>query len=282
MKRIKNNNYIDSLKSYFQRVNKIGVLTANEEKELVKKAKNGDMEAFKKMIVSNQKLVVKEALRYYFKEDNFLDLINEGNKGLIEALKRFDEKRENRFYTYALWWVRSEIRRYLSKNQNIISFPDIFYNDYLNFKKVYYKISKELKRKPTEKELSAKLNIPEKKVKVMLSVPNEIVSLDHKISDENSTKLSAIIKDESITDPQDILIEDIIKSTLKKDLNELTEKESKVIKMRFGMKEDNPMRLREIAKNLKMSPEGVRRVEVRALIKLKKMLVKQGVYGVLN
>lgn len=282
MKRIKNNNYIDSLKSYFQRVNKIGVLTADEEKELVKKAKNGDMEAFKKMIVSNQKLVVKEALRYYFKEDNFLDLINEGNKGLIEALKRFDEKRENRFYTYALWWVRSEIRRYLSKNQNIISFPDIFYNDYLNFKKVYYKISKELKRKPTEKELSAKLNIPEKKVKVMLSVPNEIVSLDHKISDENSTKLSAIIKDESITDPQDILIEDIIKSTLKKDLNELTEKESKVIKMRFGMKEDNPMRLREIAKNLKMSPEGVRRVEVRALIKLKKMLVKQGVYGVLN
>ncbi len=282
MKEIKNNNYVDSLKSYFQRVNKINILSADQEKDLVKKAKSGDKEAFKQIIVANQKLVVKEALRYYFKEDNFLDLINEGNKGLIEALKRFDEKRGNRFYTYALWWVRSEIRRYLSKNQNLISFPDIFYNDYLNFKKVYYKMKKEMKRNPSEKELSERLNIPVKKIKVMLSVPNEIISLDNRISENNSTNLSAIIKDESIIDPHDMMIEEVIKKTLKLDLEELTEKESKVIKMRFGMKEDEPMRLREIAKNMGMSPEGVRRIEARALNKLKKMLVKQGVYGVLN
>ena len=98
--------------------------------------------------------MVREALKYYFKGDNFLDLINEGNKGLIEALKKFDLTRENRFFTYALWWVRSEIRRYLSKNQNLISLPDIFYNDYLNFKKAYFKLSKKLKRHPSEKELA--------------------------------------------------------------------------------------------------------------------------------
>jgi len=282
MKEKKSSNYVNSLRSYFQRVNKINILTAEEEKELVAKTKSGDMEAFKKIIVSNQKLVVKEALKYYFKEDNFLDLINEGNKGLIEALKRFDETRGNRFYTYALWWVRSEIRRYLSKNQNIISFPDIFFNDYLNFRKVFYKMQKELKRKPTEEELAKELDIPVKKVKVMLSVPSDIVSLDNKVSRDNNTKLSALIRDNSIIDPQDIMVDEMIKKTLKKDLEELTEKESKVIKMRFGMKKDDPMRLREIAKNMNMSPEGIRRIEARALIKLKKMLLKQGIYGVLN
>ena len=159
-----------------------------------------------KIIIANQKLVVKEALKYYFKEDNFLDLVNEGNKGLIEALKRFDPARENRFYTYALWWVRSEIRRYLSKNQKIISFPDIFYNSYLNFKKEYFKLQKQLKRKPSEDELAERLNIPPKKVKVLLSVPDEIVSLDKSMDNDHSTKLSTLLPDKSLTDPQDIMI----------------------------------------------------------------------------
>ncbi|MEN8154031.1 MAG: RNA polymerase sigma factor RpoD/SigA [Acidobacteriota bacterium] len=272
----------DSLSSYFHKVNKIKILSPEEEKDLVNKAKDGDLKSFKKIIIANQKLVVKEALKYYFKEDNFLDLINEGNKGLIEALKRFDINRGNRFYTYALWWVRSEIRRYLSKNQNIISFPDIFYNDYLNFKKVLYKLTKNLKRRPTEEELSEFLNIPLKKVKVMLAVPNEIVSLDNQISGEQSSNLSTIIKDNSAVDPLDILTEETLRKTLEKEINELTEKESMVIKMRFGFKKEDPMRLREIAKKLDMSPEGIRRIEARALLKLKKLLYKQGVYGVLN
>ena len=145
--------------------------------------------------------MVKEALKYYFKGDNFLDLINEGNKGLIEALKKFDLTRENRFFTYALWWVRSEIRRYLSKNQNLISLPDIFYNDYLNFKKAYFKLSKKLKRHPSEKELAETLQIPEKKVKVMLAVPDEIISLDKGISDDNSSNLTSFLPDDSVDRP---------------------------------------------------------------------------------
>ncbi|MCP4154275.1 MAG: sigma-70 family RNA polymerase sigma factor, partial [bacterium] len=197
---------LNSLNLYFQRVKKIAILGPEEEKELIKRAKDGDEDAFQKIIVANQKLVVKEALKYYFKEDNFLDLVNEGNKGLIEALKRFDLKRENRFYTYALWWVRSEIRRYLSKNQKIISFPDIFYNSYLNFKKVHFALSKSLKRRPTEKELAEELDIPIKKVKVLLAVPDEIVSLDKSINDGSSANLSSMIPDKSSLDPQDLLI----------------------------------------------------------------------------
>lgn len=273
---------LNSLNLYFQRVKKIAILTAEEEKELIIKAKSGDEEAFKKIIIANQKLVVKEALKYYFKEDNFLDLVNEGNKGLIEALKRFDPARENRFYTYALWWVRSEIRRYLSKNQKIISFPDIFYNSYLNFKKEYFKLQKQLKRKPSEDELAERLDIPKKKVKVLLSVPDEIVSLDKSMDNDHNTKLSTLLPDKSLTDPQDIMIGVSTRKLIREDVKELTDKEAEVIKMRYGFGEEDPMKLREIAKKLDMSPEGVRRIELKALKKLRNKLMQQGIYGVLN
>ena len=280
MKRSKDS--LDSLNLYFQQVKKIAVLTPEEEKELIIKAKGGDEKAFQKIIVSNQKLVVKEALKYYFKEDNFLDLVNEGNKGLIEALKRFDPARENRFYTYALWWVRSEIRRYLSKNQKIISFPDIFYNNYLNFKKVYFKLNKKLKRRPTEKELAKELDIPIKKVKVLLSVPDEIISLDKSDAGDDHPSLSALIPDKSSMDPQDALIGLSTRALVREDVNELTEKEAQVIKLRYGFQDRDPMKLREIAKKMSMSPEGVRRIELKALKKLRDRLRHQGIYGVLN
>jgi RNA polymerase primary sigma factor len=273
---------LNSLNLYFQRVKKIAILTPEQEKDLIIKAKAGNEEAFKKIIIANQKLVVKEALKYYFKEDNFLDLVNEGNKGLIEALKRFDPARENRFYTYALWWVRSEIRRYLSKNQKIISFPDIFYNSYLNFKKEYFKMQKQLKRKPTEAELAERLKIPVKKVKVLLSVPDEIVSLDKSMDNDHNTKLSTLLPDKTLTDPQDIMIGVSTRTLIQEDVKELTDKEAEVIKMRYGFGEGEAMKLREIAKKLDMSPEGVRRIELKALKKLRNKLMQQGIYGVLN
>jgi RNA polymerase primary sigma factor len=273
---------LNSLNLYFQQVKKIAILTPEEEKELIIKAKNGDEEAFKKIIIANQKLVVKEALKYYFKEDNFLDLVNEGNKGLIEALKRFDPARENRFYTYALWWVRSEIRRYLSKNQKIISFPDIFYNNYLNFKKEYFKLTKELKRKPSEEELAKQLGIPRKKVKVLLSVPDEIVSLDKGVNSDQNTQLATLLADKTHRDPQDVMIGVSTRDLIREDVEELTDKEAEVIKLRYGFQDREPMKLREIAKKLEMSPEGIRRIELKALKKLRNKLMQQGIYGVLN
>jgi len=282
MKKNRGHESLDSLNLYFHQVKKIPPLNAKEERELILKAKAGDEAAFAQIIVANQRLVVKEALKYYFKGDNFLDLINEGNKGLIEALKKFDPARENRFFTYALWWVRSEIRRYLSKNQNLISLPDIFYNDFLNFKKAYFKLGKKLKRQPTEKEMAELLQIPEKKVRVMLSVPEEIVSLDKGVKDENATQLSSLIPDESAGDPQDLLIGSALNDLIHEDIGELTAREAEIIRMRFGFKADEAMKLREIAKEMNMSPEGIRRIEMKALDKLKKRLIKQGIYGALN
>ena len=282
MKKRKNSESLDSLNLYFQRIKKIKILTPEEERDLIVKAKNGDQEAFRSIIIANQRLVVREALKYYFKGDNFLDLINEGNKGLIEALKKFDLKRENRFFTYALWWVRSEIRRYLSKNQNIISLPDIFYNDYLNFKKAYFKLSKKLKRHPSEKELAEALQIPEKKVKVMLAVPDEIISLDKGINDDNSSSLTTFLPDDSVIDPQDIFIGSTVRGLVREDIEKLTAREAEIIRLRFGFQDEEPLKLREIAKQLKMSPEGIRRIEMKALAKLKNQLKKQGIYGALN
>ena len=282
MKKRKSSESLDSLNLYFQRIKKIKILSAEEERELIARAKAGDEEAFRSIIVANQRLVVREALKYYFKGDNFLDLINEGNKGLIEALKKFDLNRENRFFTYALWWVRSEIRRYLSKNQNIISLPDIFYNDYLNFKKAYFKLSKKLKRHPSEKELAEELQIPEKKVKVMLAVPDEIISLDKGISDGNSSSLTSFLPDDSAIDPQDILIGSSVRDLVNEDIQKLTAREAEIIRLRFGFQGEEPQKLREIAKQLNMSPEGIRRIEIKALAKLKNQLSKQGIYGALN
>lgn len=282
MKKRKSSESLDSLNLYFQRIKKIKILGPEEERELITRAKGGDEEAFRAIIVANQRLVVREALKYYFKGDNFLDLINEGNKGLIEALKKFDLKRENRFFTYALWWVRSEIRRYLSKNQNIISLPDIFYNDYLNFKKAYFKLSKKLKRHPSEKELAEALQIPEKKVKVMLAVPDEIISLDKGISDDNSSSLTTFLPDDSVVDPQDILIGSSVRDLVREDIEKLTAREAEIIRLRYGFQGEEPQKLREIAKQLKMSPEGVRRIEIKALAKMKNQLKKQGIYGALN
>jgi RNA polymerase primary sigma factor len=278
----KNSESLDSLNLYFQRIKKIKILSAEEEKALIVKAKQGDEEAFRNIIIANQRLVVREALKYYFKGDNFLDLINEGNKGLIEALKKFDLTRENRFFTYALWWVRSEIRRYLSKNQNIISLPDIFFNDYLNFKKAYFKLSKRLKRHPTEKELADHLQIPEKKIKVMLAVPDEIISLDKGLHDENSSSLTTFLPDNSVDDPLDILIGSSVRQLVQEDIQNLTAREAEIIRLRFGFQDEEPQKLREIAKHLNMSPEGIRRIEMKALAKLKKQLHKQGIYGALN
>ncbi|MCP4216042.1 MAG: sigma-70 family RNA polymerase sigma factor [bacterium] len=272
---------LNSLTLYFQQVKKIKILTAEEERELILKAKAGDKDAFTKIIIANQKLVVKEVLKYYFKEDNFLDLVNEGNKGLIEALKRFDCARENRFYTYALWWVRSEIRRYLSKNQKIISFPDIFYNSYLNFKKEYYIFSKELGRRPSIEELSERLELPKEKIKVLLTVPDEIVSLDKSINEGGTSDLSDLLPDKSAIDPQDLLMNLSERDVVREDVDELTEREAQVIKLRYGFQNET-LKLREIARRLNMSPEGVRRVELKALKKLRDKLRRQGIYGVLN
>ncbi len=278
----KTNNSTDSLSLYFQKIKKIPILTTEEERKLIKEAQNGDEKSFSKLIIANQRLVIREALRYYFKKDNLLDLINEGNKGLIEALKRFDLSRDNKFFTYALWWVKSEIRQYLSKNQNLIALPDIFYNDYLKFKKAKYKLKKLTGKKPTIKELAEELKVPEKKITVLLSVPDEILSLDKGIKDANSPKLSNFIQDKNADDPEELMQTLALKDLIKSDIEELNEKEEMVIKLRFGFVANDPLKLRQIAKIMKMSPEGIRRIESKALKKLKQNLKKKGIYGVLN
>lgn len=273
---------LNSLRLYFQSVKSIPILSPEEERDLISRAQAGERKAFIKLIVSNQRIVIKEALRYCFKDDNLLDMIMEGNKGLIMALRKFELDRGTRFFTYALWWVRSEIRRFISKNQNIISLPDIFYNDYLKFKKANYHLLRKLGHQPTESELAAYLEIPLKKVKVLKAVPEDVVSLDKSINDDNQESLSAILPDQAADNPEKILMGMALNDLLAEELEDLSEREAEIIRLRFGFQGRDPMKLREIAKKLNMSAEGVRRIEIKALAKMRAKLAKQGIYGVLN
>jgi len=278
----RNTETLGSLRLYFQSVKKIPILNPEEERELIVRAQRGEREAFKKLIVANQRIVIKEALRYCFKNDNLLDMIMEGNKGLIMALRKFDLERGTRFFTYALWWVRSEIRRFISKNQNIISLPDIFYNDYLKFKKANYFLQKKMGYQPSESELAAYLKIPLKKVKVLKAVPEEVISLDKSINEDNNESLSTLLADQTAIDPQEIFAGGTLNDLLADELEDLSEREAEIIRMRYGFRGQEPMKLREIAKKMDMSAEGIRRIEIKALAKMRANLVKQGVYGVLN
>ncbi len=291
MKREKNKK--DSvLDSYFKKIRNIKPLTLEEERELIKRAKNNDEEAKSKLILTHQGIVVHEASKYYLNNDeNFLDLINEGNKGLLIALKRFDLSRNSRFSTYARWWVRNTIINYLSKNQGLMSFPNIFFNDYLKFKRAYNELKKEnisdengnqRIKEPTIEELAERLNVSEKKINIMLSIPEDMISLDKPNYEDSNQRFYSNIADLNVDDPEDILVIKSLENLIHKELEDLSEREVMVLRMKFGLDGYDPMSLRNIASKMGLSVEGVRRIEKRALGKLKMRLKKLGVYGVLN
>jgi len=291
MKREKNKNE-SVLNSYFKKIKSIKPLTFEEEVELIKRAKNNDEEAKSKLILSHQGIVVHEASKYYLNNDeNFLDLINEGNKGLLIALKKFDLTRNSRFSTYARWWVRNTIINYLSKNQGLMSFPNIFFNNYLKFKRAYNELKKEdvsnesgnqRIKEPTIEELAEKLNVSKKKINIMLSIPEDIISLDKPNYEDSNQRFYSSIADFNVDDPEDILIIKSLENLIHKELEDLNEREVMVLKMKFGLDGYDPMSLRSIASKMGLSVEGVRKIEKRALKKLKERLKKLGVYGVLN
>ncbi len=283
------------LDSYFKKIKNIISLDAEEERELIKRAKKGDEEAKSKLILNHQGIVVHEASKYYLNNDeNFLDLINEGNKGLLIALKKFDLSRNSRFSTYARWWVRNTIINYLSKNQGLMSFPNIFFNDYLKFKKAYNELKKNITDKgknddentrtkePTIEELAKKLGVSEKKINIMLSIPEDIISLDKPSYEDSNQQFYSSIADLNVEDPEEALIIKSLENLIHRELEDLNEREVKVLKMKYGLDGYDPMSLRAIASKIGLSVEGVRRIEKRALEKLKNRLKKLGVYGVLN
>ncbi len=275
----------DTLEFYLKKVQKIPILNSEDEKETIIKAKAGDKDALSLIILSNQRLVIKEAIRYGFK-NNIMDLIGEGNKGLIYAFKHFDIKKNNRFYSYAIWWVKSFMRRYLSQNNALITVPQLTYFQYLKFKKIRHELTNKLKRKPDNEEIAKEMGINIDKVKLMQAIPEEIYSLDKKLGRDNDTKtirIKDLLEDKNNHGPRDTMLQEMTNQLISKETQALNERERDVIKLRYGLGQDEEGKtLRETGKSLNISPEGVRKIEKRALKKLKDTLIKQGVIGVLN
>jgi RNA polymerase primary sigma factor len=255
----------DALKSYFEQIKKTPLLTADEEKELSKKIQSGDEKAKQKLVESNLRLVVKIAKSFLTSELSLLDLIQEGNLGLIKASTKFDYRRNVRFSTYASWWIKQAIVRALSNKRRTIRLPHRKEEILRKINKTYNSLSQSLMREPTIAEVAAEVGLKEEEVISILNMSTSVVSLDGESSEESGS-LQEVFEDYSFDPARELMLKSLREDTMKF-LESLDEKEKEIIKHRFSFY-GSKYTLKRIGDKMGISPETVRQIEFRALRKL--------------
>ena len=259
----------DPVKMYLKEIGQIKLLSANQEVELAKRIQKGDHEAKKKLVESNLRLVVSIAKRYVGRGMLFLDLIQEGNMGLIRAVEKFDYKKGYKFSTYATWWIRQAITRAIADQARTIRVPVHMVETINKLIRVSRHLLQELGREPTVKEIAENMEITEDKVREILKTAQEPVSLETPIGKEEDSHLGDFIEDKDSPAPPKIATHTLLKEQLNDVLETLTYREKRVLELRFGISAGHPHTLEEVGKEFGVTRERIRQIEAKALRKLR-------------
>ena len=265
----KNLSINDPVRMYLKEIGRISLLSLDEEMELSKRIEEGDEEAKRILAESNLRLVVSIAKRYVGRNLSFLDLIQEGNIGLMKAVDKFDSSKGFKFSTYATWWIRQAITRAIADQAKTIRVPVHMVETINKLKRVQRQLTLELNREPTEKELSDKLKIPEDKVREIIKISLDPLSLETPIGEEEDSHLGDFVKDESSLSPEEYAINEVLKDEIAEVLLTLTEREEQVLKLRFGLIDGTSRTLEEVGTIFGVTRERIRQIEAKALRKLR-------------
>lgn len=259
----------DPVRMYLKEIGKVPLLSAEEEIELAKKMEMGDEDAKKRLAEANLRLVVSIAKRYVGRGMLFLDLIQEGNLGLIKAVEKFDYRKGYKFSTYATWWIRQAITRAIADQARTIRIPVHMVETINKLIRVSRQLLQELGREPTPEEIAEEMNMPVDRVREILKISQEPVSLETPIGEEEDSHLGDFIQDDNVPVPADAAAFTLLKEQLVEVLGTLTEREQKVLRLRFGLDDGRARTLEEVGKEFNVTRERIRQIEAKALRKLR-------------
>ena len=259
----------DNVRMYLKEIGKISLLTLEEEQELSKKVAEGDEKAKKRLAESNLRLVVSIAKRYVGRGLLFLDLIQEGNIGLMKAVEKFDYDKGYKFSTYATWWIRQAITRAIADQARTIRVPVHMVETINKMARIERQMTLELNREPTDQELSKKMGLSVDKIAEIRKISQDPVSLETPIGEEDDSHLGDFLADERTMSPEEFATYEILKDELREVLDTLTVREKEVLELRFGLFDGSSHTLEEVGKQFKVTRERIRQIEAKALRKLR-------------
>ena len=259
----------DPVRMYLKEIGKVPLLSAEREIELAKRMEEGDEDAKKELAEANLRLVVSIAKRYVGRGMLFLDLIQEGNLGLIKAVEKFDYHKGYKFSTYATWWIRQAITRAIADQARTIRIPVHMVETINKLIRVSRQLLQELGREPLPEEIAKELDMPVERVREILKISQEPVSLETPIGEEEDSHLGDFIQDDNVPVPAEVAAQTLLKEQLDEVLDTLTEREQKVLRLRFGMNDGRARTLEEVGKEFDVTRERIRQIEAKALRKLR-------------
>lgn len=263
----------DSVKMYLREIGKIPLLSQEEEQELARRVAKGDKKARDKMIEANMRLVVSVAKKYSGRGLDFLDLIQEGNTGLLRAVEKFDPDKGFKFSTYATWWIRQAVTRAIADQARTIRIPVHMVETINKLLRASRKLTAELNREPTVEEIAKEMDIDVEKVDYIMRIKQDIASLDQSVGkdgDDEDSVLGDFVEDEERVSPEDSAANQMLKEQLAEIISTLSEREQKIIKLRFGIGGGRPHTLEEVGAEFSVTRERIRQIEAKALSKLRK------------